>query len=192
MVPGNIDLNSRPVVRNRDGSISTVRSMSFGTDQGEVLIPTVINGRVVSDDEAIAEYRRTGRHLGIFRTPEEATGYAEQLHRDQERQYARPQGQRGRPVANAAAVAQQLFPGVRITDNRRDPNSRLGRANPESWHVRSGGAVDTAPIRGMTFDQYVQRYRDAGYDIIEARDEVNNPSSHATGPHWHVVIGEGR
>lgn len=97
VVQGNINLHSRPVVRNRDGTISTVRSISIGTDQGEVLIPTVVNGRVVSDEEAIAEYRRTGQHLGIFRTPQEADAYARHLHEEQAREYA-PR-QRGRQTS---------------------------------------------------------------------------------------------
>jgi hypothetical protein len=62
--------------------------MSIGTDAGEVLIPTVSDdGRLLSDDEAIALYRKTGRHLGIFDTPKHATAYAEQLHNDQAQQY---------------------------------------------------------------------------------------------------------
>ncbi len=85
---------------------------------------------------------------------------------------------------------QKLFPNARVTDSRRDPNSRLGRANPKSWHNKSGAAVDIAPIPGMSFGQFVQRVKAAGYRIIEQRDEVNNPSGHATGPHWHIVIGE--
>jgi hypothetical protein len=96
----------------------------------------------------------------------------------------------GSPAADGGSVIRTLFPNARITDTRRPANSRLGRANPRSWHVQSGAAVDIAPIAGMTFREYVSRIRAAGYPIIEARDEVNNPSSHATGPHWHVVIGQ--
>ena len=81
----------------------------------------------------------------------------------------------------------QQFPGIRITSGRRDPNSRLGRANPRSYHNR-GMAWDTAPVEGMTFQQYVDRIGQ-DYDVLEARDEVNNPSKHATGPHWHVAVG---
>jgi hypothetical protein len=66
-------------VNNADGTVSTVRSISIGTDAGEVLIPTVVNGKVVSDEEAIAHYQRTGKSLGTFRTPEEATAYAKAL-----------------------------------------------------------------------------------------------------------------
>lgn len=82
--PGNIDLSNRPQVKNEDGTVSTVRSMSFqGVDGKEVLIPTVVDGKVVSDEEAISHYRRTGEHLGKFETPEQATAYAQALHKQQ-------------------------------------------------------------------------------------------------------------
>lgn len=91
--PGNIDLNNRPRVQNGDGSISTVRSMSFEEDGVEVLIPTVAadGSRILSDQEAIDQYHRTGQFLGKFESPEAATAYAKKLHDAQAKMLGDPQ-----------------------------------------------------------------------------------------------------
>lgn len=110
--PGNIDLTQRPIVHNTDGSISTVRSISIGTDGGEVLIPTVVNGRVVSNEQAIQHYKQTGENLGTFQGVAQADAYAEALHRQQAAEYlpqtpqSDPSGGMGIPSAPPPMAAQ--------------------------------------------------------------------------------------
>lgn len=91
VAPGNIDLNVRPKVKNPDGSISTVSSMSFQDENGfEVLIPTISpDGRRMTDDQAIEHYYNTGQMLGVFRTPEAAVQFAGTLHNGQAQQYVK-------------------------------------------------------------------------------------------------------
>lgn len=81
---GNIDLRKRPQFVNPDGSISTVRSMSIGTDNGEVLIPTISpDGKSWDEQQAIDNFRATGQHLGIFDSVRNAETYAQMLHKQQ-------------------------------------------------------------------------------------------------------------
>lgn len=90
---GNIDLTNRPQYKNEDGSVSTVRSMSFNEDGKEILVPTIDydqygNPVLLSDEEAIDRYHRTGEYLGKFDTVKQANEYAENLHRQQEDLYS--------------------------------------------------------------------------------------------------------
>jgi hypothetical protein len=85
-VPGNIDLNNRPRVLTPEGKTATVRSIGIGTDEGEVVIPTVSDdGQLLTNDQAIELYRRTGKHLGIFDTPENGDEFGRMLHEAQAR-----------------------------------------------------------------------------------------------------------
>jgi hypothetical protein len=102
--------------------------------------------------------------------------------------YKNPERHKLGDVDGRAAVA-KVFPNAKITSGYRGPNHPLSQKNPDSWHARRRGAIDIAPIPGMTFEQAAQRLRGAGYQILEAGDEVNHPSGHATGPHWHFVLG---
>lgn len=98
---GNIDMSTRPLVKNKDGSVSTVRSMSINEDGKEVLIPTVSDdGRILTEKQAIDLYRRTGRHLGKFDSVEAANKYAQKLHESEaKRVKEKQQAMENRPTA---------------------------------------------------------------------------------------------
>lgn len=80
---GNLDLNQRKVYNGEEGEIRTENSISIGTDEGEVIIPTVVDGVQLTEEEAIRHYEETGENLGIFATPEAAEKYAEIVHKRQ-------------------------------------------------------------------------------------------------------------
>jgi hypothetical protein len=122
--PGNLDLSVRPRVKNPDGSISTIRSMSFNEDGKEVLIPTVSKeGKVLSNTDAITLYHKTGEHLGKFDTPENATSYAQQLHeREASGQGSKPPGRQY--SEGTGAHGERYFTNLSPTELKQEKHAR--------------------------------------------------------------------
>lgn len=77
---GNLDPYNRPILKNSDGSVSTAVTKSFNFDGREVLIPTVVNGKKLSDKDAVAHYKETGEHFGAFKDVASADAFSEDLH----------------------------------------------------------------------------------------------------------------
>lgn len=94
-------------------------------------------------------------------------------------------------MGDAVSIVKSLFPTARITSTKRSPTSRLGMANPRSYH-NIGKAIDIAPIPGVKFKDYLtsvkSAFKDAGIELVEAIEEVGKGrSKHATGDHWHIA-----
>jgi hypothetical protein len=108
--------------------------MSFNEDGKEVLIPTVAaNGsRILSERDAIAQYRRTGQFLGKFDTPDNATSYAQQLHQSQAQRYS-PSG---------SLSSWRPAPGAQAFD------APFGEAQPEAKKPGIVGEVGRGLMRG--------------------------------------------
>lgn len=129
---GNINLANRPIVENPDGSFSTVESKSFNIDGQEVLLPTISDdGKRLTDEQVINLYKMSGRHLGKFSSSEAATRYAEQLHKEQEKQYA---DKRKRNPSQQAQNAQDTL-NILAKNTSRTPNARTQNGSPEQKNV---------------------------------------------------------
>ena len=102
---GNIDIANRPVVHLQDGSIATVRSIGVNLDGKEYLLPTVSeDGRLLDKDQAVEEFKRTGKYLGIFDSPEASDRYAEALHNQQDQMYSIEENKDIQPIQDTSPI----------------------------------------------------------------------------------------
>jgi hypothetical protein len=151
---GNIDLAKRPIVKNKDGSYSTVRSITIQTDQGYVLIPTVVGRKVVSNKAAIAHFAKTGEHLGVFDSEQDADTYASQLHDQQAQAYgAKAQGEiKNSDVTKPTLpVLQQYGLSMNIDQLNQNVNSMVGAFLKKNGYNPSPALIfDVLKAQGLT------------------------------------------
>ncbi len=177
--PGNIDLGRRPVVNNPDDSFSTVRSIGVNIDGREYLIPTVSdNGRNLSDKEAVATFRMTGKHLGAFDNPQNATAYAQRLHEDQSRQYGAQQDIRA-PGGMDAAFASLPSAGSGDVFDRADL-AEVGLQRLQQERAKQeAGAPKTGAFNNFTAGLNGAIYSVAGMPVDAATWLLNKAGQQA-------------
>lgn len=84
--PPTTDLSARPYVQHTNGSVSTVYSMGTNIGGKELLVPTVSEyGYMMTPQQAADEYRKTGKHLGVYGSVEASDRGGENIHQDQMR-----------------------------------------------------------------------------------------------------------
>lgn len=144
---GNINLNALPKVQNKDGSYSTVKTITIGTDKGTVLLPTIIDGKEVSIKQAIDYYKETGKHLGIFKTEQDAEIYDQSMHQkmgwvqgnnDMARNYLTPQQNWQNMQSQTGMLTNQASSKKPILSS--DPKDLYATAQQQE-----AGFVNTAP-----------------------------------------------
>lgn len=151
ITPGNVDLYAQPKVKNADGSVSTVDSISIGTDRGEVLIPRVTpDGRHLTSEQAIAEWRKTGRNLGTFKDAASADLYATQLHND----YAAGKYDSQPPKPLTVVKSEPLATAPQTDQQFEDEANRISAGQVGDLMIGAGkGAVHTAIGAGRLIDK---------------------------------------
>lgn len=70
---GNFIDQSRPVIQNPDGSISTERTITVEVDGKYYLIPTIVNGKILDPKKAISLFNLgSNKPVGVFNSSNEA------------------------------------------------------------------------------------------------------------------------
>lgn len=140
-----------PVKVNTDGSISTIVSMSFQAEEDgpEILIPTVIDGKQLTEQQAKDHYFRTGEHFGKFSTPEKANAYAEALHLEEEKSVSTNEKLWFDVVKTDKEFKTEAYKG----DDGRWAIGAGVTSHQDGTPVRRGDVIDAAKI-----DMYVRLY----------------------------------
>ncbi len=139
-----------PVKVNTDGSVSTIVSMSFQAEKDgpEILIPTVVGGKQLTEKQAKDRYFKTGEHFGKFSTSEKATAYAEALHLEEEKSVSTNE--------KLWFDVIKTYEGFKSKAYNKDGKWTVGAGStthPDGTPVKKGDVIDAAKA-----DMYVRYY----------------------------------
>lgn len=163
---GNIDLDNRDVVVNDDGSISTEQSITIEEDGNYINIPTVVDGKIVSDEDAVENYHNTGLHLGMYDNIDDALLSAENTHKRQEENYS------DYIPDILEEINQNMDYGAsryKIEDNMRENNKTV----PEYEGIYNSTIHDTGTaLDGLDYDKVADSKQATPKDIWETTDII--------------------
>ena len=118
--PNSATLDARVLPKvfvQKDGSPSTVNTISIGKKGNVILIPTVVNGEQLTEKAAREEYNKTKNHYGIYKTVKEANAAAGALSK-----------------AHGAALEETAW--VKLTPKGNEVKNKVPRKDPKTGKNR--------------------------------------------------------
>jgi len=137
---GNINLDNLKSLKNEDGTTSSVSTMTAEFDGKTYLLPTVVDGKRLSQDEAVENFKSTRNHLGIFQSLQDADLYDEELHKSK--------GWMGK--------------------GNRWPKYFKGKSKTYNLNVTSSPSTQVSNITGQVVGRYNVGVKDAETGIVSA------------------------
>src|SRR5690606_37458854 len=126
--------SGKPQIKNPDGTVSTERTITIEANGRHFVLPTIRNGKQLTEDQAIAAWER-GEHqaVGEFATAEEANRFA--------RERTARLSEQLRP---ARALRPSGAPGDSALDRRHAPRPGLQRTRRAATlhHRKAGMSLD--------------------------------------------------
>lgn len=188
--PGNINLKNRPKVKNDDGSFSTVRSISVNMDGKEVLIPTISDdGKLLSNEDAIRNFKETGKNLGKFKDIDSANNYAEKLHNEQANYYAKKPifsvpGPADKPIkVSSKELIDSMVAKDELPDNPAVLKALLdGKANINIVKERHASFRSTHPIATIDEAGVANKVQDLKVQAVQDADKMEDAPDAFSGP----------
>lgn len=125
--PAEIAAGAKPTVRQKDGTISTEKTIGVEMDGKHYVIPTIIGGKSMTPDAAIAAFKRGDvQPLGTFDSEAEATKFAEQRSRDLDAAFGGNGTLHKGPSSPAAGQLDNGHPGYEEHDPDKVPDLKIG------------------------------------------------------------------
>ena len=155
------------------GKPLTQRTLKVITETGVTLVPTVFNGKVVSDEEALQHYQETGQHAGVFKNESDADAYQAWKTKDAEESNLAAKGgyKTGIPALDLATGKQRLQ-AIAIARNQLAGKSaslraEVAQADENQLAALEGGIpwTGTSPTHG----QRVKALGEVGAQQVEAK-----------------------
>lgn len=190
---------------NPDGSVSTVRTMSFEEDGKEILIPTVVDGVLLSDEEAIDHYHKTGEHFGAYDSVEDANVAAESIHNIQSKllNEANPQTEASVPSGGSVMDSHKTVSRDTFVAARKKAGASPAYDAMFDYMEKNGLAYDSPAMKkwvegkykvARTYDRFKKIYKAAGGTGTPAsptgtKSDVSKPTTQTTAKSPATVTG---
>jgi len=173
-VQGNIDLDQREKVWGVGAEYATVRTMTIEEDGKTILLPTIVNGKQVSEGEAVTQYHKTGEHLGVFNTQKQADKYDQAMHKRMNwmgdtGEQGKATQQEGKPVQKEEKPVQKEEKPVQKEEK---PVQKEEKPVQEKVNPDSGTAVKD-DVNALTNKfMKTKEFKDSGLSETELRNKI--------------------